>query len=108
MLHPSGGGDGPGGLGQLHGQLPPLQPHVEAVQDHVPEDVPLAGGEKGIGRLAGSRQEGKPQPAAAQGRIFYGKGSCLKKKKTGEILEGNSQIEGGGHPAQGGILYGKS
>ena len=81
MLHPSGGGDGPGGLGQLHGQLPPLQPHVEAVQDHVPEDVPLAGGEKGIGRLAGSRQEGKPQPAAAQGGIFYGKGRCLKKNR---------------------------
>ena len=73
MLHPFGGSDGPGGLGQLHRQLPPLQPDVEAVQDHVPQDVPLARGKEGLGRLAGAGQEGKSQSAAAQGRILYGK-----------------------------------
>ena len=72
VLHPSGGGDGPGGLGQLHRQLPPLQPHVEAVQDHLPQDVPLARGEERVGRLPGEGQEGKSQPATSQGWILYG------------------------------------
>ena len=73
MLHPSRGSDGPGGLGQLHHQLPPLQPDVEAVQDHVPQDVPLARGKERVGRLPGTGQEGQPKPVATQGRILYGK-----------------------------------
>ena len=76
VLHPSRGGDGPGGLGQLHRQLPPLQPHVEAVQDHVPQDVPLARGKERFGRLPGAGQEGQPKPASTQGRILYGKFKC--------------------------------
>ena len=98
MLHPPGGGHGPGRPGQLHGdvklyvdvqvevdqvcpgELPAVQPDVAPVPNHVPQDVPHTRGEEGLGRLLGERQEGITESTPTKGGVLYGQYICKDER----------------------------